>query len=55
MEKLYRVSEVIKLLSISRTKLYALIKDWKITTKKVFGQIRIPQSSVEEAIENNDQ
>lgn len=48
MERLYKVSEATKLLSVSRKKIYNMIKDGKLKTVKIDGMIRIPESSLKE-------
>lgn len=51
MEKLYRISEAREILSVSRSKIYKMIKEWDLRTVKVSGMIRIPESSIEEVKE----
>lgn len=50
MDKFYKVSEVAKMLKVSRDTVYKMIKAWKIKHIKLTDTIkRIPHSSLEEA------
>lgn len=52
MDKLYPVKEVLKILSISRTNLYSLIKDGKLKPVKLGGRTLFKESELTRFIES---
>jgi len=51
MEKLHSVKETLKVLSISRTNLYSLVKDGKIKPLKLGKRTLFPESELNRFIE----
>jgi len=50
MERFYKVTEVAKMLKVSRDTVYKMIKNWKIRYIKLTDHVkRIPESSLKEA------
>jgi excisionase family DNA binding protein len=46
MDKLYPIKEVLKILSISRTNLYSLVKDGKLKAVKLGGRTLFKESEL---------